>query len=216
MKNIGKALLEAQKEFLPIEKDTQAFKYKYAPLDKVLECIRPALSKHGIVILQPSSITEGGFNDQKTILLHVESGETIVSSMELQCDTGPQDRGSEVTYLRRYTLLNATGCFPVDEDDDGKSAQESTKKVVKKKQEVKKEKEVKSKEEEVKKDEGDDSENGVVTAYRVFLDDCNTIDELKTFWRKNQEELKKLENNQSEIYQQVFSLFSEKKRSISQ
>tara|TARA_R110000824_G_scaffold91379_5_gene222441 strand:- start:7846 stop:8592 length:747 start_codon:yes stop_codon:yes gene_type:complete len=242
MKEISKALLKAQGEFLPIEKKTEAFKYKYAPLDNVLDCIRPALSKYGILITQPCEI-EDGTPVQKTVLFHTDSGESIVSTMELQCTSGAQDRGSEVTYLRRYTLINAAGVFPVDEDDDGKLAQDSSRKPLSTKSGKFSDKKTSTKSGEPSSDQGRARAakkatekkptvkpteatqegaqsggpvegNGVAEAYRVFLQDCNTIEELRDFWKKNQEELKKLEKSHAEIYKSVFDLFATKKKAL--
>jgi hypothetical protein len=203
MKAISKALLKAQGEFLPIEKNTNAFKYKYAPLDHVLDCIRPALTKHGILITQPSEIQDGT-PVQRTVLFHIESGESIISSMELQCTTGAQDRGSEVTYLRRYTLMSSAGIFPVNEDDDGKAAQDSSPK----------DKKAKRAKPEPKEESTENTDSGVVEVYKAFLEDCNNMDDLKEFWKSNQAELKKLEKSQPAIYKSVFGLFSLKKKDL--
>ena len=56
----------------------------------------------------------------ETILLH-ESGEWIKGNIAVKMsqDTNPQNAGSILTYLRRYSLQGAVGISP--EDDDGNS-----------------------------------------------------------------------------------------------
>ena len=63
--------------------------------------------------------------------------------------------------------------------------------------------------------EGETEEAGMKIAYKVFMKDCETIDELRDFWRKNQQELKKLEKNDPETYKQIFALFANKKKELS-
>lgn len=205
MKNIAKALLEAQSKFDPITKDTEAFKYKYAPLDKVLDAIRPALTEHGILITQPSGFDED-IMVQKTILFHTESGETLESSMTLQCNSGTQDRGSEVTYLRRYTLLNIVGVCPVNEDDDGAAAHKakSTKAVEKPK--------ANSKSENGK--EPSQPAPGIATTYRVFLKTAHNHVDLSGWWDRNKPELDKLKNSHPDRWNKVVAEFSRRKNEL--
>ena len=58
-------------------------------------------------------------------------------------------------------------------------------------------------------EEADDpeEESGVTLAYKVFVEDCETIDDLKAFWKKNQEELKKLEKSHPDLYKEIFMSF---------
>jgi hypothetical protein len=112
--------------------------------------------------------------------------------MILQCETGAQDRGSEVTYLRRYTLLNAAGVFPVDEDDDGAAAQK-TKAKPKAKQ---------------------NSVPGIATTYRVFLKTAHTQNDLAGWWNRNSDELDKLKDSHSDMWAEVVGEFSKRKQEI--
>ena len=204
MKNIAKALLEAQSKFDPITKDTEAFKYKYAPLDKVLDAVRPALTEHGILIIQPSGFSEDTMV-QKTILFHTESGEMLESSMVLQCDSGAQDRGSEITYLRRYTLLNIIGVCPINEDDDGAAAQKpKTQKKASKPQPNPS----------VKNGKDTNPAPGIATTYRVFLKTAHDHADLTKWWDKNCDELDKLKVSHLERWNEVVREFSKRKIEI--
>lgn len=94
--------------------------YRYAGLDDLLRALRPVLSKHGLAITQRQVVDEHG-----TLLvteLRHASGEILASSWRLTCTGTPQERGSELTYGRRYTLEGLAGVAPIDEDDDGAAA----------------------------------------------------------------------------------------------
>jgi len=195
--NIGKALLRAQENFSPIIKETKAFNYKYAPLDQVLECVQGALRDEGILITQPCDVAcgdESFLAEQATILTHVESGEIMESRIPLLCTTGAQDRGSEITYMRRYTLLSLIGVHPEGEDDDGAAAQT----VARKRKPVPKA----------------EPEPGVVATYSVFLESAKTFDELQSWWDSNLSQLNKLKEGNKETWTKVVSEFSKRKNQI--
>lgn len=122
MKNIAKALLEAQKEMGNAIKDSSNpfFKSKYADLNAIREACMPSLNKHGIVVLQPIVHIEGK-NFVKTVLLH-ESGETFEGLTEIVYSktNDAQAQGSGITYARRYGLQSIINVGA--EDDDGNSA----------------------------------------------------------------------------------------------
>lgn len=58
-------------------------------------------------------------------------------------------------------------------------------------------------------------ESGVQIAYHSFVEECSNIDELKSFWKDNQEELEKLEKVNTEMYMEILSIFSSKKKELS-
>lgn len=122
MKNIAKALLEAQKEMGNAIKDSSNpfFKSKYADLNAIREACMPSLNKHGIVVLQPIVHIEGK-NFVKTVLLH-ESGETFEGLTEIVYSktNDAQAQGSGITYARRYGLQSIINVGA--EDDDGNKA----------------------------------------------------------------------------------------------
>jgi hypothetical protein len=89
------------------------YKFRYAPLEDILEMARPILSKNGLAITHLVGGTE-----LKICLLH-ESGQYIESTVPLRpAEAGPQAFGSEITYKRRYTVTAMLG-ISADDDEDG-------------------------------------------------------------------------------------------------
>lgn len=116
-KNLISALIKFQAENLTVKRDAKNphFKSTYASLDQILDLVRPLLSKHGLVI---THIIEG--SSLKTILLH-ESGESLVSEMAFTMPAKPQEFGSLITYLKRYSI-GAMLALATDNDDDANAA----------------------------------------------------------------------------------------------
>lgn len=88
------------------------FKSKYLDINKLLKIVQPVLRAENLFLSQP--ITN---NEQCTVITCTESGDSIVSSIQLSDIKDPQKRGSEITYFRRYTLIGLLGLE--QEDDDG-------------------------------------------------------------------------------------------------
>ena len=126
--SIYKALFEVQKEMEPIIKDAKNpfYKSKYADINSIIHQVVPLLTKHGILLTQP--LAKASFSDSicvKTILTHVESGESTESESEVRLNKiDPQQAGSTITYLRRYTLQSLLSWEAVD--DDAESAMNRT------------------------------------------------------------------------------------------
>ena len=97
------------------------FKSKYAPLNDVLNLVRPILSKHGLSIFQSPS--GDGDNIIITTMLMHSSGEWIESDpLILKADKATtQGAGSAITYGRRYAVSAILGISSED-DDDGNHA----------------------------------------------------------------------------------------------
>lgn len=113
-----KKLLAAMAEIQPITKDKQNphFRSRYADINTMLAEVKPILQKHGLILLQP--IEEG---QVITRIIDGESGQTLCeSSLPLSGTGTPQQRGSEITYYRRYTLQSLLSLEA--EDDDGNAA----------------------------------------------------------------------------------------------
>lgn len=125
------ALARAQGKFLDIERTLTAkvksnrtgveFSYDYAPLDVVLDAVRPALSENGIALMQFPSAKKGVVI-VTTFLAH-ESGQWFKNSLAVGGpDNGdPQAVGSAIKYARRYALESMLGVSP-STDDDGEAA----------------------------------------------------------------------------------------------
>ena len=96
------------------------FKSKYADLASVMDACMPALTKHGIAVMQPAYDDETG-RYVKTIFVHGDTCETAECRVPLIVQKNDmQGYGSASTYARRYGLMGMAGIAP--EDDDGNAA----------------------------------------------------------------------------------------------
>jgi hypothetical protein len=125
MKNLFKALSDFQNEVPIIHKGTQGYGYSYSDLPTIFPVINPLLKKHGIGFTQLGQGTS-----LKTIIFHIESGETIESifdipqGVQLSKMNDFQVLGSAITYMRRYALSSALGII-TDKDTDAGGQQVS-------------------------------------------------------------------------------------------
>lgn len=120
--NLMKAMISAAPELSAVTKNKQAYGYKYATLDSVLEMLRNVLPKHGLWFTQMPT-REGEKSTLTTRVFH-ETGEWIEDSIEMT-DTELQGKandtqrlGASITYFRRYALSTIFG-IASDEDVDG-------------------------------------------------------------------------------------------------
>ena len=121
MKNLIKALSDFQNECPIIHKDTKGHNYTYADLPQIFSVINPLLKKHKLCFTQ--LLQDNGI---KTILFHVESGEslesfTTIPLVKLGAMNEYQSYGSGVTYYRRYALSSMLGLV-TDKDTDAAGA----------------------------------------------------------------------------------------------
>jgi hypothetical protein len=108
----------AMAEIKPVAKESRNphFNKTYADLNTILADVKPVLHKHGLCIIQP--IEEG---QVVTRILDSETMELICeSALPLSMTGTPQQRGSEITYYRRYTLQSLLALEA--EDDDANAA----------------------------------------------------------------------------------------------
>lgn len=98
------------------------FKASYVPLEDVVEAITKAASEVGLSFTQWAVTDELGRVGVATLLMH-ESGEWIEYPpvMQKPAKPDPQQLGSTITYLKRYTLSAVFG-ITSDKDDDGERA----------------------------------------------------------------------------------------------
>ena len=128
MKHLFKSLSEFQQEVPVIHKGTQGYGYSYADLPAIFEVINPLLKKNGLGFAQPIM-----GDTIKTIIFHIESGESIESLTEIPKNValkGMNDfqvLGSAITYLRRYALSSILGLV-TDKDTDAGGHQQPKKK----------------------------------------------------------------------------------------
>jgi hypothetical protein len=120
-KELFEAISAAQGEFTTVEKNAANphFKSKFAPLDSIIEMIRPILPKHGLSVTQHCDIPESGAGIiVETVIAH-KSGQYISSRLFMPvAKQDPQGYGSSLTYGKRYALSAVLGIVS-DEDVDG-------------------------------------------------------------------------------------------------
>lgn len=114
-------LLEFQKLEVSLVRDNvnAHYKNKYADISEVISKVRPALSKVGITLVQTP-----GETGLTSILYDAESDTKIECFLPYINATDPQKLGSNLTYLRRYSLVTMLGLE--DEDDDANTATAKT------------------------------------------------------------------------------------------
>ena len=120
MKTIYIKLLKVQKEVGAIKKDKENpfFKSNYADINNYIEEVKPILSKHELIILQPLIIRKGK-DVLKTIIIDSETGEKIKSVVKLPDNLDPQKMGSAITYYRRYAIQSMLFLQAKDDDAEG-------------------------------------------------------------------------------------------------
>lgn len=120
IENISKAIIALNAELSNPKNtaDNPFFKSKYAPLNEILNEVRPLLSKHGLAIIQNTMSIDDRIGIQ-TVIIH-STGESIASDILLlkaDKDTA-QGQGSAITYGRRYQV-SAMLSIASEDDDDG-------------------------------------------------------------------------------------------------
>jgi hypothetical protein len=120
-------LLAIQSELKAVNKEKTGghFKNKYFDINMVIEAVKPAFTKHGIVVLQPLTHVEGKLAIE-TIVSDSESGETMRFVAPVTPSDDPQKMGASITYFRRYAL---TSLFLIEgeEDNDLQDSKEASK-----------------------------------------------------------------------------------------
>lgn len=138
------ALLEVQREAKnPVATSENPFyRSKYAPLDAILDMLRPLLTKNGLVMAQEvvseSSVEIGVV----TYLFHkngcwLEFGPVTANPQRARVQVGVDENGkpifettdevsvqaigSTISYLRRYAIMSLFNIAATSEDDDGEA-----------------------------------------------------------------------------------------------
>jgi len=121
------AVLKLQSEIGTLQKNAinPHFKSRYISYEKLIEAVRPFLTKYGLIWnCYPSHYD--GTSVLVYTLTHVESGESMGAEMLLLLDKqNAQGLGSAITYARRYALC-AVLDIVADVDDDGNKASAKT------------------------------------------------------------------------------------------
>ncbi len=125
------ALAKAQAEFAPVPKLDEgqvgmSRKFKYAGYATLMKCVRPALTKYGVALIQPLHYRDGKAVTTTIIAGH---GASIQTSFSFNADFSRKDKTGAVTddcqefgrchtYYRRYQLQSMLG-IEGDDDADG-------------------------------------------------------------------------------------------------
>ena len=101
-------------------------KYDYAPLDEIVEIIRPIMAKHGLSYFFDTK-SDGNILTVETTICHRDGFKKTFSyqSDSLHDDArmnSSQRRKSALTYSKRACLENALGLVTAGEDDDARRA----------------------------------------------------------------------------------------------
>lgn len=104
-----------------LNKENPYFKSRYVDLSGVLKSAQKTMAKHGLSVAQ--IIVE---NDIVTLLSH-KSGQWFKSVCPIGTYKNQQDRGSAITYTKRYAICAMLG-IAADTDDDVNSATDADKK----------------------------------------------------------------------------------------
>jgi len=105
----------------PKLKTNPHFKSQYVDLSDGLAAVRECFSKHHLMFIQGTTVTDGGMIVLHTRISH-KSGQWIESDYPVGGLGRPQEMGSAMTYARRYALFSMVGIAGED-DDDGNAAQ---------------------------------------------------------------------------------------------
>ena len=134
IKNIAAAQLKVQKEIKDISKDSTGYGYNYTSFDKLVQYLRPLLTKHGISFVQ-MPVGDDKQVGLQTMYMHAESGEWITNSIKSPIAESKgmntfQSIGSAITYFRRYSLSSFVGI--ASEEDIDASSKETKKPITNK------------------------------------------------------------------------------------
>lgn len=124
LKDLFAALAKAQAEMqmAGLSSQNPFFKTRYADLAAIIKASRPALTKHGLSIVQQIITRDDGATFLHTMLCH-SSGQWVESRVRISpAKTDVQSLGSYITYLRRYSIAALCGIVASDEDDDAETA----------------------------------------------------------------------------------------------
>jgi hypothetical protein len=126
---LAEALIALQARLPRITKDATGQagtrEYPYATLAGIHDAVFPLLADAGLYWSCRPTLYLGGGEPRFVLsysLTHI-SGDEIDGLYPLP-EASPQVQGSAITYARRYCLISVLGIAPVEDDDDGKRAED--------------------------------------------------------------------------------------------
>lgn len=119
-RTVVSVLLELQAKYGSFGKDSTGHGYRFLSLGKMLDQLRPDLTKHQCLLMS-SSRMEGSVFIVKSTLMHIPSGTEIsvdypVPFAEQKANSNAQVTGGYETYGRRYNLMKMLNCTTEDDD----------------------------------------------------------------------------------------------------
>lgn len=99
-----------------ITKSGSTYNFKYATLAQIVETVKPVLEKNNLSVFQGFK-TADGKQLLVTIVYHTSGQSLPESIIELRNTGSSQERGAEISYMRRYAYSAALGLVS-DEDTD--------------------------------------------------------------------------------------------------
>ncbi len=121
------AIAAAKAELKPITKNRSGHNTRYADFAAIASAIDPIITKHGLSYRFRTTQNDG--RNQVTCIIEHVDGHAEENTISAPSDASGnknaiQAIGSALTYLQRYSLVQALG-LAVEHDDDGKSAGKS-------------------------------------------------------------------------------------------
>lgn len=110
-------LLAFQKEVSSVKKDKNNpfFNSAYFDINGLLAAVKPALNKHGLILIQPLGCADGK-PCINTIIIDSVTEESVSYATYLPDNLDAQKMGSAITYYRRYALQSFLGLEAGDDD----------------------------------------------------------------------------------------------------
>lgn len=107
-------------------KDGKTIRYKFAPLDSIVDQVREFIAKHGLSY-SVKTVQDDNFVTAICIVTH-ELGHHTTSSFKVPVDkdgymSQPQKFASALTFAKRYAFCNAFGIMTGDEDNDANTSE---------------------------------------------------------------------------------------------
>lgn len=116
-----RSMASFQEECPTIEKKKQAYNYKYAPLESIVEQVKGLLAKNGFSYTFDTEEKESKIVVTclvKHIAGHSEASKTTIERESTTKMNASQQSGAAMTYGKRYAFCNAFGILTGDEDTD--------------------------------------------------------------------------------------------------
>lgn len=120
LRELSRLLAEAQSEMENPKKTkkgrTGNQEYMYAPLDQLLEIVKPPLNRRGIFLFQQCG--QCGERMQIKTVVFYSGIEKVLDTKLYEIESDPKDQGQRETYARRYSIQCAFG-LAGETDTDG-------------------------------------------------------------------------------------------------